>query len=34
MRRIAGKTRYPIEVVKIPLAAPLTTAFKAEETHA
>ncbi|MFW0766465.1 phage tail protein [Trabulsiella odontotermitis] len=29
MRRTA-KTRYPIEVVSIPLAAPLTTAFKDE----
>ena len=31
MKRIAGKSRYPIDVVKIPLAAPLTTAFEAEK---
>ena len=29
MRR-TSKPRYPIEVVSIPLAAPLTTAFKEE----
>ncbi|KAF0951603.1 phage tail protein [Escherichia albertii] len=28
MQRVAGKNRYPIDVVKIPMAAPLTTAFK------
>ena len=28
MRRIDGKNRYPIDVVKIPMAVPLTTAFK------
>ena len=28
MRRIDGKNRYPIDVVKIPVAVPLTTAFK------
>lgn len=27
MKRVAGKSRYPIDVVKIPLAAPLTQAF-------
>lgn len=31
MKRIAGKSRYPIDVVKIPLSAPLTTAFEAEK---
>ncbi|HIC8357199.1 TPA: phage tail protein [Klebsiella aerogenes] len=31
MKRIEGKNRYPIDVVKIPLAAPLTTAFEAEK---
>ncbi|MBU4683266.1 MULTISPECIES: phage tail protein [Cedecea] len=31
MKRIAGKSRYPIDVVKIPLAAPLTTAFETEK---
>ncbi|WP_428829984.1 phage tail protein [Escherichia coli] len=25
-----GKNRYPIDVVKIPMAVPLTTAFKTE----
>ncbi|EMU7424039.1 phage tail protein [Escherichia coli] len=28
MQRVAGKNRYPIDVVKIPMAVPLTTAFK------
>lgn len=28
MQRVAGKNRYPIDVVKIPMAEPLTTAFK------
>ncbi|MDL7421186.1 phage tail protein, partial [Escherichia coli] len=28
MQRVAGKKRYPIDVVKIPMAVPLTTAFK------
>lgn len=28
MQRVAGKNRYPIDVVKIPMALPLTTAFK------
>ncbi len=28
MQRVAGKNRYPIHVVKIPMAVPLTTAFK------
>ena len=27
MKRIAGKSRYPIDVVKVPLAGPLTQAF-------
>lgn len=31
MRRIAGKNRYPIDVVKIPLVNPLTEAFEAEK---
>lgn len=31
MKRIEGKNRYPIDVVKIPLAAQLTTAFEAEK---
>lgn len=31
MRRIAGKSRYPIDVVKIPMAEPLTTAFEREK---
>ncbi|HFT9867947.1 TPA: phage tail protein, partial [Escherichia coli] len=28
MRRIDGKNRYPIDVVKIPLSGPLTQAFE------
>lgn len=31
MKRITGKSRYPIDVVKIPLAIPLTMAFEAEK---
>ncbi|ENO3687257.1 TPA: phage tail protein [Klebsiella pneumoniae] len=31
MKRIAGKARYPIDVVKIPLVNPLTEAFEAEK---
>lgn len=31
MKRISGKSRYPIDVVKIPMAIPLTTAFEAEK---
>uniref|UniRef100_UPI00298ED312 phage tail protein n=1 Tax=Escherichia coli TaxID=562 RepID=UPI00298ED312 len=27
MQRVAGKNRYPIDVVKIPMAAPLKQAF-------
>lgn len=33
MKRIAGKSRYPIDVVKIPLASQLTAAFEEEETR-
>lgn len=28
MQRVEGKNRYPIDVVKIPMAVPLTSAFK------
>lgn len=28
MQRVEGKSRYPIDVVKIPMAVPLTSAFK------
>ncbi len=28
MQRVAGKNRYPIDVVKIPMAGPLTQAFE------
>ncbi|WP_260619631.1 phage tail protein [Klebsiella aerogenes] len=31
MKRIAGKSRYPIDVVKIPLVNPLTSAFEEEK---
>ncbi|EBZ2142379.1 phage tail protein [Salmonella enterica subsp. enterica serovar Newport] len=31
MRRVNGKNRYPIDVVKIPLVAPLTQAFETEK---
>jgi len=31
MKRIAGKSRYPIDVVKIPMAEPLTEAFEREK---
>ncbi|ECA2763250.1 phage tail protein [Salmonella enterica subsp. enterica serovar Abony] len=33
MKRIDGKKRYPIDVVKIPMAAQLTTAFEAEKSR-
>ncbi|AHE71472.1 hypothetical protein M942_19975 [Enterobacter ludwigii] len=33
MRRIAGKSRYPIDVVKIPLADQLTAAFEEEKNR-
>ncbi|MFV2364486.1 phage tail protein, partial [Escherichia coli] len=28
MQRVSGKNRYPNDVVKIPMAVPMTTAFK------
>lgn len=31
MRRVNGKNRYPIDVVKVPLAGPLTQAFSQEQ---
>ncbi|EED8030900.1 phage tail protein, partial [Salmonella enterica subsp. enterica] len=31
MRRVNGKNRYPIDVVKIPLVTPLTQAFETEK---
>ncbi|HBC8846385.1 TPA: phage tail protein, partial [Escherichia coli] len=33
MRRIDGKNRYPIDVVKIPLSGPLTQAFEDARDH-
>lgn len=33
MRRIDGKNRYPIDVVKIPLSGPLTQAFTEASQH-
>ncbi|EBV0742210.1 phage tail protein [Salmonella enterica subsp. enterica] len=33
MRRTSGKARYPIDVVKIPLAGPLTQAFSDVSHH-
>ncbi|HAG2585865.1 TPA: phage tail protein [Salmonella enterica] len=33
MKRIDGKKRYPIDVVKIPMVAQLTTAFEAEKSR-
>ncbi|EBS4873288.1 phage tail protein [Salmonella enterica subsp. enterica serovar Hvittingfoss] len=33
MKRIDGKKRYPIDVVKIPMAAQLTTVFEAEKSR-
>lgn len=33
MKRVVGKSRYPIDVVKIPLAKPLTVAFEQEKAR-